>query len=146
MFHFLQVIIVTKTSAAKMDGREADRAMHDYPDSFRGKVVTFPRPTDQATDLAQPGNPDLWWPRFSPNGRLRRKRRAILRGTSTGEGWSPSPRCQTCTRGWRESPRLNINGFCLTSIHSWFSSCFLLDIMLQYLTISYPRLVYSFSS
>ena len=42
-----------------MDGREADRAMHDYPDSFRGKVVTFPRPMDQATDLAQPGNPDL---------------------------------------------------------------------------------------
>ena len=59
VFHFLQVIIVTKTSAAKMDGREADRAMHDYPDSFRGKVVTFPRPMDQATDLAQPGNPDL---------------------------------------------------------------------------------------
>ncbi len=42
-----------------MDGREADREMHDHPDSFRGKVVTFPRPTDRATDLAQPGNPDL---------------------------------------------------------------------------------------
>ncbi len=42
-----------------MDGREADRAKHGYPDSFRGKVLTFLKPTDRATDLAQPDNLDL---------------------------------------------------------------------------------------